>query len=172
MKRSVVFKPPFVSFTMLRSVRSRFAMRFVCGVLCASMLMGCVGGLVVAEDLAKTDHAPLELGRRGFATWSPGAPDITKSELLAKWGEPYRVEVRGERELLSYKREIGFSGLVVFALIPIPLVFIPASRSSVAEFQSGILKHVYVYRGQFVAGKVCGIVMWDSGMGPGCVTED
>lgn len=144
--------------------------RCVCCLLCCVMLMGCVGGFVVAEGVDDIYDAPVELGKRGFATMNQAATVITRQELLKKWGEPYRTEVQGETERLFYKREIGFSGLLAFVLIPIPLV-VPVSRPTIVELRNDTLVRVLTMYGDFVAGGVCGIVVWNDGMGPGCLRE-
>ena len=81
------------------------------------------------------------------------------SEFISLWGEPKTQETKDGREMLIYNENLAWRGLVVFALIPIPLL-IPAGHNEISlEFDHDKLVQSTSEFANTGPGLICGIVL-------------
>lgn len=130
-----------------------------------SLLTGCAGVMVVREALESYDQPPFALDRKvGFFDQSNyklrerGLVEATtRADVLSRWGEPARRSTNGTSERWHYERELAWSGIVAYAIVPIPLVVPVGYRKTVAEFNGDTLVRMSREVGR-ERGGVCGLV--------------
>lgn len=129
------------------------------------ILSGCVGIASFTEHSKNSTRFPvpfLKVGHYGTQPTEVFLQDnrlvsrpidpsrITKQKLINIWGEPDSIEyIKGGRtiEQWIYNREIGWSGIVVFIGIPIPLLVPVGYRNTILTIENGI-----VIKGEFFEG--------------------
>lgn len=129
------------------------------------VLTGCAGMAVVHESVQTYDTPPFALDRRvGFFEHDDYnfrqrglVIAATKEDVLNRWGAPARRSADGASERWHYKREIGWSGMIAFVIVPIPLLVPVGYRETVVEFSGDSLVKMSRAVGR-QRGGVCGIV--------------
>jgi hypothetical protein len=95
---------------------------------------GCVGVFSLSEE-TKVDQRVSLQNTRGYISWivTPDHdkdPSYTKRQVEGLWGRPDDIETANKFERWRYDRELGWSGLVITAVIvPIPLLVPVGYRS-------------------------------------------
>lgn len=87
-----------------------------------------------------------------------------KEDILILWGEPDNRYKKDGYEYWRYKKKIGFSGIMVYAIIPIPLLLPSRYRYVTLVFKKETLNHVINEYGGQSYGLYCRILS--------CTTED
>ncbi len=133
-------------------------------------LTGCVGiGAIYPTDrpLAQMPEFGPDIGEyypriNYYRSINPGS--LKCSELMAQWGPPNNLTVKGEEKTLTYKHGLVFAGLVPFIVIPIPLV-LPVGRKSavITCHEEQILNALGT--ATKLSGAVCGIGTFVQGGG-------
>lgn len=123
---------------------------------------GCVGLVVHGNEQHRAENPILSLERARYLG-ADGVPPIfpvpTKSQVLAAWGQPDRVETFGiGRERWIYRAGIRWNGLVVFLLIPIPLLVPVGSDHLALEFAGDALVAAETLNNVPRAGGACGLI--------------
>jgi hypothetical protein len=84
------------------------------------------------------------------------ATKIRKEDVLKRWGPPDKNLADGKFEILVYRRELAFSGAIVYlVLIPVPLLAPVGYRHTHLYFTEGVLSKAIEESGdgpQFMCG--------------------
>jgi len=143
-------------------------MRLTALVLLSAVLSACVGAMVVSEGSSIDKSPGLTLQRqRGVVDPYGSGPSYTKFDVRKLWGEPDAIAQSGSVEYWHYNREIGWSGLLIGLVIPIPLMVPTGYRETILEFSGDNLLKVD-YRHTKGRGLLCGILQVHSGFRSGC----
>ncbi|MSN26483.1 MAG: hypothetical protein GJV46_11530 [Geobacter sp.] len=119
------------------------------------MLTGCafvgVGAIGEAEKIT-SDQSLYKKGEyhafgycmlKSDYTWKSKPIDnstrFTINDVRAEWGEPLKVENLGEKTVLHYSDGLRWKGVVLIALLPIPLAVPVGSKTVQFEFTNGML---------------------------------
>ena len=122
---------------------------------------GCVGVSTISEGRKYNYSTPRvyqsigEITSRQISSLNKGSPvytPIKAKKLVEIWGEPDSIEFidvkNGEiLERWTYNRSVGWSGVVVWLVIPIPLLIPVGYRSTIMTIQDG-----NVIRGEYFSG--------------------
>jgi hypothetical protein len=127
-------------------------MRFLSLMTIAFIFSGCVGISTFSSD---TKHVPFnpEL-TEGTIYGNP--THYTKDEVLSFWGEPSKKSFfRDNRENWLYRNRLGWNGIILWAIIPIPL-FVPiGSRETTVSFDNNLtVNTLYEYARE--TSTICG----------------
>jgi hypothetical protein len=106
------------------------------------LLAGCVGAGPVTTRVATTEiktpdrfpgkRCPLkESGHLGYCKGE--VPPTTPAQFRSIWGEPKSHGMKDGQEYLTYSADLAWRGLVVFAIIPIPLL-VPVGYNEVTLY--------------------------------------
>src|SRR6266540_3694179 len=126
---------------------------------------GCVGVAVVHESVETSYAEPFGLGKDvGYFVGNYSDHRMeqlvqvrTRSDVLARWGEPAKRLVTESSERWFYHRELGWSGIIPFVVIPIPLLF-PVYRDTVLVFHGDMLTAIETQKGT-AQGGACGFIL-------------
>ena len=106
-------------------------------------LGGCVGVGLVYEHSREMQHANnnLAMGKARGMIFEGDifATTMRKEDVLKRWGPPDKNRTDGKFEVLVYRRELAFSGAIVYLLIPIPLLAPVGYRHTHLYFTEGAL---------------------------------
>ena len=117
--------------------------------LCATTSVGCGIGVVgIGERTSETDHFSL--------TKADGESvhhyRLDQDGVIRLWGAPSERRTEGLTETWFYRRELAFSGMVVFVVVPIPLLVPIGYRHTYLVFEQGALVRGGVEFGGMVWG--------------------
>jgi len=116
----------------------------------APLLTACVGAGVISSQTETPKRATLAKSRGNIVLLAPNtsAPTTDKTAVRKGWGEPDRIEPRGELERWIYNKDVAWTGVLLFAVIvPIPLL-VPVGHDYLAiDFRNDVLVNIEA-RGQ------------------------
>ncbi|MBS0370943.1 MAG: hypothetical protein JSS57_17305 [Proteobacteria bacterium] len=114
------------------------------------LLTACVGAGVISSQTETPKRATLAKSRGNIVLLAPNtsAPTTDKTAVRKGWGEPDRIEPRGELERWIYNKDVAWTGVLLFAVIvPIPLL-VPVGHDHLAiDFRNDVLVNIEA-RGQ------------------------
>jgi hypothetical protein len=106
-------------------------------VLASFLVTGCVGAGPVTTKISTPEVSLLSSYKNLCPTNEVGRLSKCKDneepsvkEFIRLWGEPNSHKLNGEKETLTYNRDLAWRGLVVFAIVPIPLL-LPVGHNDV-----------------------------------------
>ena len=128
------------------------------------LLAGCVGGGPV---LTNTTTKQVAQPNSKYENFCPSAEvgqllackdnvDLSKQAFVRAWGEPKSRVIRDGKEILTYNKDIAWRGLVVFAILPIPLMLPVGHNEIMLHFQSDKLVQVD-YEYGYGSYAICGL---------------
>lgn len=121
------------------------------------LLTACVGAGVISSQTGTPKHAALAKSRGNIVFLAPNAsaPTVNKATVRQGWGEPDRIEPRGELERWIYNKDVTWAGVLLFAVIvPIPLL-VPVGHDHLAiDFRNDFLVNIEV-KGQGSTHALC-----------------
>ena len=105
---------------------------FLFPIFIALLLVGCVGGGPVVTktsttEVVRTGHSNIkycianEIGRL-LMCYKGQEPFTTTEQFISVWGKPKSHEVKDGQDYLTYNTDLAWRGLVIFVIIPIPLL--------------------------------------------------
>jgi hypothetical protein len=139
-------------FNCLKNTRHFIIKTTIFSALIPLVLTGCVGaGPVVTKTAISTPYGNMcpskEIGI--FFPCKEGEVAAKKSEdFLEVWGEPKSREVKDGREQLTYNNGVAWRGLVIFAIVPIPLMLPVGQNGITLTFENDSLVQISREYGQ------------------------
>ena len=118
-------------------------------------MCGCVGVASVTEGIKFQYSNPEILPKMGeIQTQSRSVLTYSDDQLVELWGKPDTIEYihsQGGKatEQWIYSREIGWSGVIAFVVIPIPLVVPVGYRDTILTIENGRVVHGKYMSGTF-----------------------
>jgi hypothetical protein len=104
----------------------------------AALCSGCVGFAFHGNEHHRADNPILTADRAhydGSDSSNRRFPVPTKNQVLAAWGKPDRIEMSSQgNERWIYENGIRWNGVVLFLLIPVPLLIPVGSDYMVVEY--------------------------------------
>ncbi len=104
-------------------------------------------GLPSAKFRFKVCPHPREIGELSYCK-AAEAQSFTMERVLSMWGQPKSRGIKDGQEYLTYNRSVAWRGLMVFIIIPIPLLF-PIGHNQTTLF----FEHNQLTRTTFEYGK-------------------
>ncbi|MFT7099202.1 MAG: hypothetical protein ACJAS6_001076 [Rickettsiales bacterium] len=136
-------------------------------VLATFLLQSCIGVSVVTEKekvisypqfeigKARLNYSDLDFMRKMSYHKRSHSPRYSKEDIRILWGDPDKITKNDDLEYWAYKREIGFSGVVIGAVIPIPLLVPVGYRDTVLVFKDDKVQSIKKERGGHSYGFFC-----------------
>lgn len=137
-----------------------------------SLLCGCVGIGMSYTQTAASDDVVLA-GQRGMLIYrvkDPAFRPIEKCAVLRGWGPPDEVSRESATETLRYNHDLRWNGVVVWLILPIPLM-VPVGRNYVdLTFEADRLVRVAT-KGENGSGFLCPVLKNPHTLEIGCAVE-
>jgi len=133
------------------------------------ILQGCVGGMYLHEksETYKADNFFLEDVNVCELTRAKRREENDRDYLRHSCDTPTSIEIIEEKEIWLYQGSNGWSGIVAFLIIPIPLIAPSGHLDVVIKFKNGNLTEV---EKQYSSGTyaICGLLFGFHSMEFGC----
>lgn len=125
--------------------------------LCCALLSGCVGAVVFFPDVVSHTSPGLALGaQRGkILRHPPTTEKYNKEKVTNLWGTPDLVVSTEHGERWHYARGFTWSGILLFVIVPIPLMAPVGHSHTALEFEGSELINIEEDR-EWSFGGVCG----------------
>lgn len=112
---------------------------------------------IVAVEEKSVPQIKMEKGNRKKIY---SGPTYSREEIVELWGEPNSKYIRDRIEYWKYQNEIGFSGVLVGIIIPIPIMLPTGYRHTVLSFDANYLESISyeisdITHGIFCALSIC-----------------
>lgn len=115
------------------------------------LFVGCVGVSTYVSDKKIVPFNPAL--KEGTIYGNP--KQYTKNEVLSLWGEPSKISFENNHESWVYKNRIGWNGIILWAIIPVPLFLPIGSRDTTVSFENNLtVNTLYEYARESTA--ICG----------------
>lgn len=129
----------------------------IAGLAGSLLLPACIGGgAVLRERLDGTESCPApQPGQLEYCAVGR-ENSITKEDVLALWGQPDGRGSSKGQDYLVYDRDLSWQGLVVFVIVPVPLLLPWGHDKTILYFDGDRLSHTARESTQLHAA-ACGI---------------
>lgn len=162
----------------LRALTRTATLLLVCCLLTACVGAGTLTGLTLAWDVK--DVGEMGLCPISYEKMIVGCPvkplpnatsvqEITPNKLIAMWGLPETDNVVNGLRIITFHQSLAWRGLVVFVIVPIPLLVPLGHNEAQFSFQQGRLVHVR-YTENSLNAAVCGVHS-EGPNGLGCIAD-
>ena len=125
-------------------------MRLTLALIATVLASGCVGLAIPKEDSNSYPIPGVTLSSRSWTSGPAGhTQTYTKEEVLKEWGTPDETSFSEGMEHWSYNSEIRWIGVIVFLLIPLPIMVPTGHHTTTLDFVGEDLTMVHSRHGTF-----------------------
>lgn len=108
-------------------------MKKLATIILALFLSACIGAGPVTTTVASGSSCPSKEVGHLVACPPKDIEGVTRGDVLTMWGKPKSSGKDGAQEYLIYNKDIAWRGLLVFVLVPIPLM-LPVGHNQTTLF--------------------------------------
>jgi len=146
-------------------------MRLLLNIVLICLLLitqGCIGFSVISKKELGVNYPNFKVNQERLSyqdihlqSLAASAPfpshyaKYTKNDVLKMWGKPEKEEEKNDKSYWIYKREIGFSGVILGAIIPVPLLVPVGYRNTIMVFKDNQLETIVREAGRHTYGFNC-----------------
>ena len=168
-----------LGFLRSNMIAARITTFILVSFLCASCVgAGVVTGLPIVWDAkdpgtmalcpSSNDRAIVNCLRKPFRN-APTVEEISPSKLIEMWGRPKSDDIVNGIRNIVYDRSRAWRGIVIFVILPIPLLIPLGHNEARFSFENDHLVHVE-YTDNWLTAAVCGLHS-EGPNGFGCIAD-